>query len=678
MKNKANKIIILTVVCIAIIISIIIFILNFSKDESSFSIIEKKWIKDNSNNVIDVSIYNDIPIYGKNGQGISFDYLNKFSEKYELKFNKISYFSNNNTNYKNVSFRILKPTEELTKEDILLFEDNYVVISKDIKNIDKNSDLEGSKIGILAEDTNTINYYLSGLKNISYTPFETSEELFKAIESDDTNYILLPKTKYLDQVLEKELKIIYHINDLNQKYVLTVNKNKTLLSIMKKYTNQFKNSDYNISYNSNFTNSMYKLSKISEADIASYNNNPYIFGYIVNMPFENIVNHNFVGTISNYLQEFEDMFGVNFKLVKYNSINELKKALSNGEVDIAFANFNAEGTNIDKIYTTSPFREDYVVLGKEYFPINSIKSLKNKKVYTIANTYIDDLLTANDIDTKKYNNSDDLLRNIDNDGIVVIDKATYYYYQPRKFIDYKVIFEDKLDSDYKFVIRDVNKNTTFAKLFNNYVMNVDYNQIRYKYNTTYDLTKGDLFKEIVKYVIFALLLLFGIIFIIIGTKKLFKKEKNIIKEEKIKFIDMMTSLKNRNYLNYNMKKWDENVIYPQSIVIVDLNNIKYINDNFGHEEGDEVIKKAASILINNQLEKTDIMRTDGNEFLIYMVGYDEKEVNAYIKRIIKELKDLPHQYGAEAGYSMIEDDIKTIEDAINEATLEVRSKKERL
>ena len=423
---------------------------------------------------------------------------------------------------------------------------------------------------------------------------------------------------------------------------------------------------------------MYKLSKISEADIASYNNNPYIFGYIVNMPFENIVNHNFVGTISNYLQEFEDMFGVNFKLVKYNSINELKKALSNGEVDIAFANFNAEGTNIDKIYTTSPFREDYVVLGKEYFPINSIKSLKNKKVYTIANTYIDDLLTANDIDTKKYNNSDDLLRNIDNDGIVVIDKATYYYYQPRKFIDYKVIFEDKLDSDYKFVIRDVNKNTTFAKLFNNYVMNVDYNQIRYKYNTTYDLTKGDLFKEIVKYVIFALLLLFGIIFIIIGTKKLFKKEKNIIKEEKIKFIDMMTSLKNRNYLNYNMKKWDENVIYPQSIVIVDLNNIKYMNDNFGHEEGDEVIKKAASILINNQLEKTDIMRTDGNEFLIYMVGYDEKEVNAYIKRIIKELKDLPHQYGAEAGYSMIEDDIKTIEDAINEATLEVRSKKERL
>ena len=678
MKNKTNRLIIITIIGIVLIISVIIFILNYSKDESSFSIIEKKWIKDNTNNVIDVSIYNDIPIYGKNGQGVSFDYLDKFSEKYNIKFNKVSYFASNNASYKNVSFRILNPTEEPGKEDILLYEDNYVVISKEVKNIDKNSDLENSKIGILQNDTNTINYYLSGLKNISYTPFESSNELFNALDGNDVDYILLPKTAYLDKILDKELKIIYHINDLKQKYVLTVTKNNTLLSIMKKYTNQFKEADYSISYNDNYTNSMYKLSKISDAEIASYNSNPYVFGYIVNMPFENVNNNNFVGTISNYLSEFEDMFGVNFKLIKYNSVSELKKALSDGEVDVAFANFNAEGTNIDKIYSTSPFREDYVVLGKEYFPINSVRSLKGKKVYTIANTYIDDYLTTNDVKPKKYNNSDELLRNVDNDGIIVIDKATYYYYQPRKFVDYKVIYEDKLDSDYTFVIRDVDKNTTFAKLFNNYVMSVDYNQIRYKYNTSYDLTKGELFNSIVKYVVFGLLLLFGIIFIIIGTKKLFKKEKKTVKDEKIKFIDMMTSLKNRNYLSYNMKKWDENVIYPQAIVVVDLNNIKYINDNFGHEEGDEVIKKAASILINSQLEKTDIVRTDGNEFLVYMVGYDEKEVIAYTKKIVKELKELPHQFGAEAGYSMIEDDVKTIEDAINEATLEVRSRKERL
>ena len=166
-----------------------------------------------------------------------------------------------------------------------------------------------------------------------------------------------------------------------------------------------------------------------------------------------------------------------------------------------------------------------------------------------------------------------------------------------------------------------------------------------------------------------------ILFIIIKKRN---KKKDIKKEDKFKYIDTMTSLKNRNYLNYNIRKWDENIIYPQTIVIIDLNNIKYINDNYGHVEGDEVIKKAASILINNQKENTDIVRTDGNEFLVYMVGYDEKKVIDYTRKISNELKELPHGFGATLGYSVIEDDIKTIDDAINEATLSMRQAKEKL
>ena len=138
----------------------------------------------------------------------------------------------------------------------------------------------------------------------------------------------------------------------------------------------------------------------------------------------------------------------------------------------------------------------------------------------------------------------------------------------------------------------------------------------------------------------------------------------------------MTSLKNRTYLNSKIKEWDDNVIYPQAFVVVDLNNLKYINDSHGHEEGDTLIKKAASILIVNQEANTDIIRTDGNEFLIYMVGYDEKKVVAYIRKIYKELKELPYGFGAAIGYSMILDDVKTVDDAINEATLDMRNKKE--
>ena len=88
-----------------------------------------------------------------------------------------------------------------------------------------------------------------------------------------------------------------------------------------------------------------------------------------------------------------------------------------------------------------------------------------------------------------------------------------------------------------------------------------------------------------------------------------------------------------------------------------------------------VIKKAASILIVNQEANTDVVRTDGNEFLIYMVGYDEQDVVNYIRKIYKEVKELPYGFGASIGYSMILDDVKTVDDAINEATIDMRNKK---
>ena len=149
-----------------------------------------------------------------------------------------------------------------------------------------------------------------------------------------------------------------------------------------------------------------------------------------------------------------------------------------------------------------------------------------------------------------------------------------------------------------------------------------------------------------------------------------------VNEEKSRYIDPLTSLKNRNYLNDSIERWDEAEVYPQTIIIVDLNNVAYINDNYGHNEGDNVIKEAANILIKNQMEQSEIIRTNGNEFLIYLVGYEEKQVVTYIRKLSKEFKELEHGFGAAIGYSIISDGLKTVDDAINEATLDMKTNKE--
>ena len=152
--------------------------------------------------------------------------------------------------------------------------------------------------------------------------------------------------------------------------------------------------------------------------------------------------------------------------------------------------------------------------------------------------------------------------------------------------------------------------------------------------------------------------------------------RKIKKDDKMKFIDQLTSLKNRNFLNENIETWNNNTIYPQTIVVIDLNKIQEINDLYGYNEGDKQIKALANILVKTQLDNSEIMRTDGNEFVIYLVGYSQKQVSNYIFKLNKEIKKLPYEFGAEFGFSMIQDDIKTIEDALNEAVEDMKIKKQ--
>ena len=133
----------------------------------------------------------------------------------------------------------------------------------------------------------------------------------------------------------------------------------------------------------------------------------------------------------------------------------------------------------------------------------------------------------------------------------------------------------------------------------------------------------------------------------------------------------MTNLKNRNYLNDNIDFWSSTKVYPQAVIVIDINRLKSLNDIEGHEAGDNQIKAVASVLIKTQRDNSEIMRTDGDEFMIYLVGYDEKKIGSYIHKLTRELNSsLPNkECGVSIGYSMILNEQTTIDDAINDSLL---------
>ena len=95
-------------------------------------------------------------------------------------------------------------------------------------------------------------------------------------------------------------------------------------------------------------------------------------------------------------------------------------------------------------------------------------------------------------------------------------------------------------------------------------------------------------------------------------------------QEELKFlasIDPMTKLYNRRYFNEvatNIIKGKKDKIFELSLIILDIDKFKNINDTYGHTIGDEVIIFIADILRKNQRKRDVICRYGGEEFVVLL------------------------------------------------------------
>ncbi len=669
----------------SIIIIVILVILGFGcyyiltkqDKNTTLTILEKQWIEDNKNKIIDLGMVNGIPVFNYDGEGILFDFIDALETNTGLEFNKLSY-SISDTVPAAYSFLYTKSTE---KDDILIYQDNYVIFSKQEAKYNRLQDIPEMTLGVLENDLEQVNFYTKENKKLNYKTYKTSKELLEALREENIiNGAVLPKTIHMQELSKEQLHIIYHVTEMNQNLVLRLGDSGKLNTIIKKYYNKWSNEHYQDVYNDYFSKNYFAFNEIYEENVAKFRSKRYQFGFIDYAPYNTIVDSRLVGINNEAMKQFSKLADIEIGFKKYNSVDKLLEDFNTNKIDFFMNTTTQTKYEMDIFSTVSIYSEDIVILSsiENVSPINSITSLKDKTVMTLKDSYIAQILLNEKVKTKTYNNITDLLKHVHKNSILAMDQSTYNTYVRNVLKDYKVDYTISLDDDYTFVIRNISDNTVFAKYFNFYLSFMD--ESKFINTVTYDMfigKKGNYSKLIMAIIAIILILIIGFAFIF--KKKNVKPKKRtttVSKESKLKYIDILTSLKNRNYLNDNIQKWDESEIYPQSIIIVDLNNVAYINDNYGHEEGDNVIRDAANILISNQVENSEIMRTNGNEFLIYMVEYDEKQVVSYIRKLNKEFKELAHGFGAALGYSMIQDAIKTVDDAINEATLDMRNNKE--
>ena len=666
MRKKKN--IVLIIISIFVIIGAGIILYTLLNRANKLTVQERKWVNNNVSNVQNINVINNATVFTKNGRGVFYSFLEDFSKEYSLTINPITYNIDNKPNGLSLC---MKTT--INKNDHVFYQDHYVLVGTNKEYINNNTNLSGKNIGILKNDYINSEIYIKN-NNVNIIQFDTFDDLKTALEDGNINYFILPLLQYIDFILSNNYYVLYHYSDANVYYTLE-DDNSTFSNVLVKYFNTWNKKFKKSFYNELFKEFVTSL-KISETDIASLQSIEYNYGFINASPYEVISGGKYGGIVAVILSDFSSLTNVDFNFSKYKNYEKFKNALDNKKIDLYFNYYNYPS----KYNVTNGIEVEYTIATRKdnYNIIKSINSLTNKTVYVEENSVLHSIAKGiNGINIITYNGINELekLNSNKDDVYLLIDKYVFSYYKNNKLSNWTEKYSDYVNNEYGFMVSD---NNALYLLLDKYINILDPEVILAKglYNHYETIKNGSIISRIAEYILYAVIAIAVLSLLILRKGKKVIIAKKIKKDDKMKFIDQLTSLKNRNFLAENIEMWNNNTIYPQTIVVIDLNKIQEINDIHGYNEGDKQIKAMANILVKNQLDNSEIMRTDGNEFVIYLVGYSTRQVSNYIHKLNKEIKKLPFDFGAEFGQSIIEDDIKTVEDALNEAVEDMKEHKE--
>ena len=162
----------------------------------------------------------------------------------------------------------------------------------------------------------------------------------------------------------------------------------------------------------------------------------------------------------------------------------------------------------------------------------------------------------------------------------------------------------------------------------------------------------DLLTEYVANIVKKIVLIFVAVMVLLSTATIIAANRGIVKPvkqlENRAFRDTLTGLLNRNaYYDYN-KILDAQIAAGDaqfSIIMVDVNNLKKMNDKYGHEKGNQYLKNSAD-LIASVFGRECLYRIGGDEFVVVMEG---KERQAESTHLLQEFRAKIRDYHERKG-----------------------------
>jgi len=131
------------------------------------------------------------------------------------------------------------------------------------------------------------------------------------------------------------------------------------------------------------------------------------------------------------------------------------------------------------------------------------------------------------------------------------------------------------------------------------------------------------------------------------------------KLEELSMIDSLTNIPNRRFFNENFEKKYREILRDKkslALIMIDVDFFKLYNDNYGHWQGDECLRKVAQTLRKNLKRPTDtVSRYGGEEFVVLLKDIDRDGAKKVVQSLIDAVANLKieHKYSTVAEFVTI-------------------------
>lgn len=145
------------------------------------------------------------------------------------------------------------------------------------------------------------------------------------------------------------------------------------------------------------------------------------------------------------------------------------------------------------------------------------------------------------------------------------------------------------------------------------------------------------------------------------------------KQQKIEYLskrDFLTGTYNRRYFSEAMARYDQSSYFPIGIMMIDLNGLKILNDAYGHDVGDQALKKISEVLKTAVHHPHILARIGGDEFAVLALKTSDEalyELKTKITDTIKTLSIKNVGLSVAIGYAHKENDDIAIHDVMQQA-----------